>query len=386
MDRFQEVALAFPRGAHQEKLIDGVLQYARENHCRWSYVTAPESLSLSILDLRGWKGDAVIAALNTPRELKYAESFKIPIVNISSAILESPVPRVNIDNRLIGEIAADHLLQRSFSNFAFYGLNRVAYSHLRQEGFETRLANAGFKCQSFFSEPTFGLSALHWQEQHRSLGEWLVSLPSPIALFAVTDYRARQVLEICQENDISVPQDIAVLGVDNEEVICQHVKPQLSSIARNDRLEGYHAAAMLHQLLKGESHEDYISVPPVGIVERESTEVVAVSDSRIREAINYIFRHINEPFGVGEVASHVCVSRRWLEYTFRETVGESPYRYIRRQRLEYARRLLVEDPSAKIYQIAERTGFNSAKRFMTAFRKSYGLSPREYRRRSQAQQ
>jgi transcriptional regulator GlxA family with amidase domain len=121
-------------------------------------------------------------------------------------------------------------------------------------------------------------------------------------------------------------------------------------------------------------------VPPAGIVERDSTRVIAVSDSRIREAINYIFQHIEQPFGVQELAVHVGVSRRWLEYSFRETVGESPYKYIRRQQLEHARRLLTENPSVKVYQIAQRTGFNSAKRFMTAFRQSFGQSPREYRR------
>ena len=380
MTEAQQIALAFPRGAHQEMLIDGVLQYAREHGCRWSFITAPESLSLSILDLRGRCGDGVIAALNTPEEVECAKSLRIPMVNISSAIAESPVPRVNIDNRLLGEMAADHLIQRGFSNFAFFGLTRIGYSQLRKEGFESRLANAGFRCNVLLAEPTLGQHELHWQEQHQALAEWLGFLPAPVALFAVSDYRARQVLDVCREIGIVVPQDVAVLGVDNEVVICQHIQPQLSSIARNDRLEGYQAAAVLHKLLQGKPASDFTSVPPAGIVERESTRVVAVSDSRIREAINYIFQHIEQPFGVQELAIHVGVSRRWLEYSFRETVGESPYKYIRRQQLEHARRLLAENPTSKIYQIAQRTGFNSAKRFMTAFRQNFGQSPREYRR------
>jgi LacI family transcriptional regulator len=380
MSDIQQIALAFPRGAHQEMLIDGVLQYARENGCRWTFITAPESLSLSILDLQNRCGDGVIAALNTPEEIECAKRINRPMVNISSATAESPVPRVNIDNRLLGEMAADHLIQRGFSNFAYYGLTRVGYSQLRQEGFETRLQAAGFRCTTLLAEPTFGLQELHWQEQHQALAEWLRSLAPPVALFAVSDYRARQVLDVCREIGITVPQDVAVLGVDNEEVICQHIQPQLSSIARNDQLEGYQAAAVLHRLLQGQEASEFTSVPPAGIVERESTRVIAVSDSRIREAINYIFKHIEHPFGVQELAIHVGVSRRWLEYSFRETVGESPYKYIRRQQLEHARRLLGENPSTKIYQIAQRTGFNSAKRFMTAFRQSFGMSPREYRR------
>lgn len=384
MTAIQTIALAFPRGAHQEMLINGVLQYAREHGCSWSYVTAPESLSLSILDLKHWRGSGVIAALNTSQEIACAQSLRIPIVNISSATEESPVPRVNIDNRLIGEMAADHLIHKGFSNFAFFGLNKISYSHHRRQGFESRLQAAGFHCHVFLAEPAFGLRGLHWEEQHNALAEWLASLPNPVALFAVSDYRARQALDVCRETEIAIPQDIAVLGVDNEEVICQYVQPQLSSIARNDQLEGYHTAAVLHRLLQGEPTNDTILVPPVGIVERASTQVVAVSDSRIREAINYIFQHIDQPFGVSELATAVGVSRRWLEYTFRETVGESPYQYIRRQRLELARRLLAEEPTAKIYQIASRTGFSSAKRFMTAFRQAFGASPREYRRSLQA--
>jgi LacI family transcriptional regulator len=383
MNEAQQIALAFPRGAHQEMLIDGVLQYAREKGCRWSYITAPESLSLSILDLKSRCGDGVIAALNTNEEVECAKALHVPMVNISSAMSHSPVPRVNIDNRLIGEMAADHLIQRGFSNFAYFGLSKIGYSQLRQEGYESRLAAAGFKCKVLLSESTFGLHELHWQEQHQALTDWLGSLPTPVALFAVSDYRARQVLDVCREIGVTIPQDIAVLGVDNEPVICQHIQPQLSSIARNDRLEGFQAAAVLHQLLQGIKTSDFISVPPAGIVERDSTKVIAISDSRVREAINYIFQNIEQPFGVSDLAIHVGVSRRWLEYSFRDTVGESPYKYIRRQQLEHARRLLVENPTIKIYQIAQRTGFNCPKRFMTAFRQSFGLSPREYRRSHQ---
>lgn len=380
MNEVKQIALAFPRGSHQVMLIEGVLRYAQEHGCRWSYIAAPESLMLSILDLRGRCGDAVIAALNTPAEVECAMALKVPVVNISSALTESPVPRVVIDNRLLGEMAADHLIQRGFSNFAYYGLSHVGYSQMRQQGFEARLSAAGFKCRSLHCEPTFALEHLDWHAQHRVLADWLQSLPSPVALFAVSDYRARQALDVCREIGISIPQEIAVLGVDNEEVICQRIRPQLSSIARNDQMEGYHAAALLHRLLEGKPVKELIAVPPAGIVERESTEVVAVSDDRIREAISYVFRNLDKSIGVAEIAAHVGVSRRWLEYSFRQTVGESPYQYIRRQQLEHAKRLLVEDPTAKVYQIAERAGFNSAKRFMTAFRRSFGVSPREYRK------
>jgi LacI family transcriptional regulator len=211
--------------------------------------------------------------------------------------------------------------------------------------------------------------------------KWLGALPTPIGLFAVTDYRARQVLDACRQIGLRVPQQVAVIGVDNEEVTCVHVQPQLSSVARNNQQEGYHAAAMLDRLIRGkaiENHEEMI--PPLGVVCRQSSETVAFKDSRLCEAIEYLNQHIEDPIGVQELASHVGVSRRWMEYAFRDALGESPYQYIRSHRLKRAQHLLEEEPSMKIYQVARRTGFTSAKQLSMAFCQEFGRSPREYQR------
>src|SRR4029077_14097752 len=128
MQQIREIALAFPRGAHQEVFIDGVLRYAAERECNWSYITAPESLSLSVLDLVGWPGDGILAALNTAQEATCAASLSIPVVNISSALLRPPVPRSIVDNRAIGALAAAHLVAKGFQAYAFYGLSDVQYS------------------------------------------------------------------------------------------------------------------------------------------------------------------------------------------------------------------------------------------------------------------
>ena len=139
--------------------------------------------------------------------------------------------------------------------------------------------------------PTYRAKGLQWRDQQRKLVKWLAGLPTPIGLFAVTDYRARQVLDACRQIGLRVPQQVAVIGVDNEEVICVHVQPQLSSVVRNNQQEGYHAAAMLDQLIRGrklEATEEMI--PPLGVVARESTETVAFKDPRLCEAIEY-FEH-----------------------------------------------------------------------------------------------
>jgi len=379
--RAKEIALAFPRGPHQEVLITGVLRYAIDHECNWSYVTAPESLALSVLDLTDWRGDGIIAAINTSAEAACVEELKAPTVNISGTLSKSPIPRVSLDNGLVGRLAAEHLIERGFREFAFFGLRSVAYSTVRQSAYNARLESAGFSSDGLLMPPTYRGVGVHWRDQQRRLVKWLAALPTPIGLFAVTDYRARQVLDACRQMGLRVPQQVAVIGVDNEEVICVHVQPQLSSVARNNQLEGYHAAAMLDQLIRGKKIDNQEEmIPPLGVVCRQSTETVAFKDSRLCEAIEYLNKHIEDPIGVQELASHVGVSRRWMEYAFRDALGESPYQYIRQRRLKLAQHLLEAEPSTKIYQVARRTGFTSAKQFSMAFGQEFGQSPREYQR------
>jgi LacI family transcriptional regulator len=383
--RAKEIALAFPRGAHQEVLITGVLRYAIDHGCNWSYITAPESLALSVLDLVGWRGDGIIAAINTPAEAECVRELKRPTVNISGTLAKTPVPRVSLDNELVGKAAAEHLIERGFRDFAYYGLRDVAYSLVRCKSFEARLEASGSSSVALLMPPTYRAKGVQWREQQRRLVKWLAALPKPIGLFAVSDYRARQVLDACRQIGLRVPQQVAVIGVDNEEVICVHVQPQLTSVARNNQQEGYNAAAMLDQLLRGKKVEDLEkNVSPLGVVARESTETVAFKDARLCQAIEYLNRHIEDPIGVQELASYVGVSRRWMEYAFRDALGESPYQYIRHRRLKRAAHLLEEEPNVKIYQVARRTGFTSAKQLSMAFGQEFGQSPREYQRAKNA--
>jgi LacI family transcriptional regulator len=288
---------------------------------------------------------------------------------------------VSVDSRLVGELAADHLIERGFQQFAYFGLRSVAYSAVRQEGFDGRLAVSGFHSLSLLMPPTYRVRSQLWRDQQRKLVQWLGRLPKPVGLFAVTDYRARQVLDACRQVELRVPQQIAVIGVDNEEVICAHVQPRLSSVARDNRQEGYHAAAMLDQLVRRkQAPSDEESIPPLGVVARESTETVAFQDPRLCDAIEYLNQNIASPLGVQELASHVGVSRRWMEYAFRDSLGESPYQYIRRRRLKLAQQLLEKDARVKIYEIANQTGFSSAKQFSMAFSQEFGSSPRQYQR------
>jgi LacI family transcriptional regulator len=382
--RTKEIALAFPRGAHQEVFIEGILQYAKANNCRWSYIIAPEWNAVSILHLVGWPGDGVIAALNTPKEAKCAASFHLPVVNISGALVQSPVPRSQVDNRAIGTLAAEHLLGRGFRTFAYYGMKEIEYSNQRLAGFQLKLADAGSDCVTLKVPSTFRMQGNFWLRQLHDLTEWISHLPLPCGLFAASDARARQVINACEQLGIKVPEQISVLGVDDQQIICEHCRPTISSVARNNIREGYEAALLLDQLMRKQrppKREELI--PPVGIVARESTATLAVGDERLRKAIEYFQENIEEPVTVAEMCSHASVSRRWLEYAFRSMIGETPFNYMRRQRLEHARRLLTDEPRTKINRIARRSGYTSANQLAKAFRREFGESPRDFRKSAQ---
>ncbi len=334
----KEIALAFPRGPHQEVFIQGVLKYAKENACSWSFISAPESPSFSIRDLAGWPGDGVLAALKTNQEVRQAEASPFPVVNVSSVLANSNVPSIIVDNEEIGRLAADHLLSKKFRTLAYYGLSGVEFSKSRQIGFTQRVEAEGMPVHEFLMAPTFGRRSKVWAQQHRELADWLESLPTPCGVFAVTDYRARQVLDACHHLQRQVPEEAGILGVDNEEVVCEHCEPMLSSVARNDLLHGMRAAALLDRLMHGKppTEELTAAIPAIGVIERESTRGILVSNTRLQEALDFIHQHLADPITIDDITRHISVSRRWLEYAFRETFGESPYQYLRRQRLAKA--------------------------------------------------
>ncbi len=257
----------------------------------------------------------------------------------------------------------------------------VEYSKQRYVAFDRAIRNAGYGTERLLVTSTFGLQGNRWLSQHQALTDWLGGLETPIAVFAVSDYRARQVLDACGHLKLRVPDDVVVLGVDNEHLVCDHSVPTLSSVARNDGLVGYTAAGMLHALMTHQQLARNIeTIPPLHVVQRESTARFAVADPRLQDAITFLFEHLHEPISIEDITRHAHVSRRWLEYAFREKLGETPFQYLRRHRVALARQLLVNQPQGKLSGVALRCGFSSAKQLAAAFQQTYGMSPRDYRR------
>lgn len=376
----QTIALAFHLGfSHLARELDGLLRYARRHDLPWSFLPAPEAQAFSVLHLKGWKLDGIITTLNTPEEARCAARLNIPVVNICSTLHRSPVPRVRMDHVAAGTLAAEHLLSLGFTRFGFYGLERMAYSAWRFQGFADTLRARGYTCHEHLAQATFVAPGRGLRGQLTGLRRWLHALAKPCAVLAVTDFRARMVLDCCHELGIRVPHQITVMGVDNYPVVCEHSDPPLTSIHRNAEHEGYCAAELLHDLMRGRKPRacEWL-VPPGEVVVRASTDVVAFEDPRLYQAVTFIREHLERPFDLGELLDAVGVSRRWLEYTFARRLGRTPHQYIASQRVERARQVLARHPDIKLNQAARQSGFPSGRALSLAFRRLAGMSPKRY--------
>ena len=330
--------------------------------------------------LAGWQGDGIIARVDSPEIAAALRRTGLPVVDVSAERFASEFPRVSVDNAAVARLAAEHLLAKGFRDFAFCGDAQFLWAEQRGAEFRRVLEAAGRGCAIFAgarsAERRRGSDA-----EIRVLADWLATQPRPLGVFACYDGRAQQVIEACQTRGWAVPDEIAVLGVDNDEVLCELCSPPLSSVQPNARRTGYEAAAMLARMMRGERPGPQTRVvEPVRVVERQSTDVVAVADTRVAQALRFIREHVADGIGVGDVLRAVPMSRTLLERKFQAALGHSPHREIVRQRTARAKHLLAES-EVSIAVVAELAGFSDASYLSVAFRRETGESPYAYRAR-----
>ncbi len=280
----------------------------------------------------------------------------------------------------MGRLAAEHLLERGFRRFGYYGLKGgVWYSQQREAGFIQPISAAGHTCsvhEVLTSRNARGALA----SGHEELQAWLKSLKPPVGVLACSDARAGMLIEACRRVGLRVPDDVAVIGVDNDQLACEFSDPTLTSISRNGPKAGWEAAALLDRMLRGEKPPaDPILIAPDGLVKRKSTDVLAIEDTRIAEAVRYIRQNADKLIGVESVLEHVPMSRRWLEHGFKEFVGRTPYEYISSVRVERAKKLLLDPSHKKLGQVASECGFPDVKRMNIVFQRFTGTTPRQWR-------
>jgi LacI family transcriptional regulator len=369
--------------SYGRSILQGVTRYFRPRS-PWSVFFQERDLDASPpVWLKKWRGDGVISRLISRELADHFRRVKIPFVNLNDVHETCGLPTVQSDHRMIGRLAAEHLLDRGFVQFAFCGFSGHEWSRKRGEGFMERLKTAGFACDSYES-PWGGPDAPAWEKEQQTIGRWLRGMGKPLGVMACSDVRGQQVLDACQRSRISVPDEAAVVGVDNDEVLCELCNPPLSSVVPNPQRIGYEAAALLARLMAGEAPDvQEQRIEPVGVTTRQSSDVLAIDNPHIAAAIHHIREHACRGLSVPELLKYVPLSRTVLERQFRKYLGRSPQAEIRAVQLKRARELLAKTDMG-LAPIARLVGFEHPEYLSVVFKRESGETPGEYRRRATA--
>lgn len=345
----------------------------------WAVYWEPGGLEKGWPRLKALDMDGVI--LRDVDKLEEVATLGIPAVVIGHSKTEIPnMVNVVTDSAAVGRIGADHLLKCGFKHFAFCGYGSAesfSWSSLRQQSFSSHIAEAGFNVHGY----TMLSPASHtWRKEHQRMAAWLRSLPKPAGVMACNDDCGRHVIEAAKLANLAVPDDVGVLGADNDEVVCGLTDPPMSSVAIHFERAGYEAALVLFRLLRGRRRvPDKIMVHASHVIARRSTDITAGSNPHVTKALQFIRDHARENVMVSEVSRAAGLSRRALEIRFRQEIGCSIRQHIRRIRTDQIVRLLVET-DLPIGQIAETLGFSDIQHFARYFRAGKQTSPLAFRR------
>ncbi|MDO4627846.1 MAG: DNA-binding transcriptional regulator [Planctomycetia bacterium] len=368
-------------------ILSGIERYARL-YGPWAFHLFPGDLAQQLEEVRTWDATGIIARVETPEVARAILESRLPTVALD-LYEEQKDPNgpfrntceVYVNSFEVGKMAATHLLDRHYEQYAFVGeVNDVLWSKERERGFRQQLDRAGYDC--FIYKPP--QKSMCWSDEIHALGPWLEKLPKPIGLMAAMDVRGRQVIAACQEYGIRVPEDVAVLGVDNDPLLCRLCTPRMSSVVLDSETGGYQAALILDGLMRGKIREKKtFLIGPISIACRESTMRPEVNDPIVAEALRFIQLNSMIALSVQEVANHVNVSRRVLEVRFRESLNVSVLTRIKAARLERVKQLL-DKTDMLVYEIAEACEFGSDGYLCRFFQRETGMTIKEYRKKKES--
>lgn len=378
----QRIAVVFPYSQFGRVIIEGVADYAAKfAEAGICYFNSSSPFLAS--ELSYWQPDLIVTHLGDKELEESMPDPKIPVVGVLRAETGRASLDFAVDDHAVGRMAAQEFLLRGFRRFAYVGIEKYSFSVRRAEGFCKELETHGHGCNCFYYPPYHGHGETAGDrsviERHREIPRWLESLEKPVALLASNDDAALEVSQICRQRGLQVPHQIALMGTDNDDLLCRVAQPALSSVRIPLRRMGYLAAQASVDILRGNTPARRVRVfQPEGIAFRASTDMFDVDDDAVRQAMLFMQRHSEVPFKVGDVLKEVGISRSLLERKFRTALGRTPLVEIRRRRIEQAKQLL-SDTGLPLKTVASRVGFSSNIRFTTVFRELTGITPSEYR-------
>lgn len=364
-------------------LVRGVHAYAleKENWILRNSPCDPQAVSF----VKDWRPDGVIATVFDPTQGRALARLRRPAVDTAFAVRGLKLPVVDVDHAEVGRLAAEHLCECGYRHFGFLGSSSALYSEKRQVSFGQHLAGAGYSFSSFLVDHLYeDLSTSSWKREEQQLQRWLRGLPKPVAVFACNDMAARGLADVCRQFRLRVPEDIAILGADDDELESLLAIPPLSSVAIPAKRVGYEAAQTLDRLMDGQRVDDFRFLPPVRVIVRQSTDTLAMGDLVASAALRFIRNHAWQDLRVAAVAAAVGVGRRDLERRFRRSLSRSVLDEIHRVRVERVKDLLA-GTSLPMPAVAARCGFASPERMTVVFGQATGTTPTAYRRQVSVQ-
>jgi len=380
----QRVAVLTSTSSFGRRILKGVSAYVRPTR-PWVIHIGQNYLPDRVDMIRAWHPTGIIAHLGTVELVASLRTWGVPIVNVSNATRSNDPPHVGVDDRAAGAMAGRHLAEKGLRRFAFCGDPSRGYACDRRDGFREVVASAGGEYHEFpwpADAQRFAAGARNFMDTavERVFRDWLANLPKPIGVLVYQDYLGFSLCEVCRQAGIQVPEQVAMIGVDDDEMACEFAYPPISSVRSPLELVGYEAARVLDDLLQGKPPpERPILFAPSAVTVRQSTEITASNDAELAAALRFIRTHADQPIQVEDVLNAVLISRRSLETKFRQLLNRTPLAEIHRVHVEQAKRLLTET-QLPIPRVAESSGFSSTTQMNTVFRRYVGTSPSEYRK------
>ena len=377
-----ESSRAYGRG-----LLRGIAAYVR-THRPWSIYHQERAMGDAAPRwLADWKGDGIIARIESRKLIEQIQSLGLPTIDLRGLHDLPGIPLIETNDHPVVGHAINHLLERGFENFAYCGFAGANYSERRMRYFSQQLAEAGYTPHVYDDSTAHRTTDTTTIEAKGLLHEddiarWIASLPKPVGLMACNDIRGQQILNACREIGVAVPDEVAVIGVDDDAVVCELCDPPLTSVAPNTEKIGYEAAALLETMMAGRpAPAEKTFVDPIGVVTRQSTDALAIADRQVAAAVRYIREHAVDGITVENVLEQTRLSRSTLERRFAKLLGRSPKTEILRVQLDRVKQLLRETDFT-LPKIASFTGFKHPEYMCAMFKQKTGSTPGEYRRRA----
>ncbi len=358
-------------------LLRGIRAYIRE-HTPWSIYMGEHSRNQNDLSwLTDWQGDGILARIENEAIADYVRHIGVPTIDLSAFRYIPELPCLETDDQSIAHMALKHLVERGFKHFAFCGDLHFVWSRQRREHFLRAVEQAGYPCSDYEVDST-----QLWTEERQAMAKWVQSLPKPVGIMVSYDMLGQKLLEACRLANVYVPDEVGMISVDNDELMCNLTDPPLTSIIPNAVETGYRAAELLDKMMNGEqAAASVLSIPPLDIAMRLSTDAIAVKDQLVADTVRLIRSRIYEDVNIEELLRVLPFSRRAIESRFQRNLGRTPHDLMMEMKVKIIKQFLTET-ELSLSIIAERIGFKHAEYMSVLFKRETGITPNEYRKRS----